>query len=186
MSRQSIPAERENFLLSILQKLVHEYRMLFQLSCRKKLFKIIEITRISSVPGETLFLVQLTNKNCVLPLTAAHIIGDNYDLRDFSQFHADMIRQAAQGKLLYFLRDSEPDPLYRIAGKSYDHASEQYIFTIETKDRVLFKRSATELARDKAILFNMDVEDAYDIGYTQGSESILKEKMALVLARNRE
>src|SRR5262245_21756715 len=93
---------RENFLLSINDKLVHEYKALLAYTKRVKPYKIVEVHNISNVPGETLLTLQVTNKNCILTMTAAEIML-NYSLNDFCDFHAEMIRRAAQGKLQDFL-----------------------------------------------------------------------------------
>src|SRR5438477_3792354 len=98
------PSFRENFLISLLNKIVREYKALLEHVHRNKPLKIVEILYLSSIPGETKFTVQITHKNCIVRLSAAEIIKTNYDLNDFSDFHAQMICQAAQGKLIEFLR----------------------------------------------------------------------------------
>lgn len=177
---------RENFLLSLLQKVVKEYKNLLELTRRAKPLKIIEIMNLSGAPGETKFAVQFTNKNCILKLTAAEIMCDNYDLNDFNDFHAEMIRQAAQGKLIEFLKISaEKSSLYKIVSKTFNRELQQYVFTIETKDKLRSTLTAEELSKDKKLLLDMNIEDIYDIGYTQGYESILKEKIGLLLEKRK-
>jgi hypothetical protein len=176
---------RENFLLHILQKVISEYKLLVSHSRRAKLFKIVEILEISSVPGETRFAIQLTNKNCILKLTAADIISNNYNLNDFSNFHAELIRQASQGKLVAFLQLSDnTKSTSKIISKKIDKNINQFIFTIETENKRTIVRTANEVSQDKDLLSSLDIIDIYDIGYTQGSESILKEKISLLLAKN--
>lgn len=176
---------RENFLMTLLKKITKEYTALLELIKHNKPFKIVKIIEISNIPGETLFAIQLTNKNCMVTLKAAEIIGNGYDLNSFNEFHANMIREAGKGNLIEFLQLSEKASTYRITEKRYDKASQQYIFTIETKDGIRFTRIADEISRDKTLLLNMDIKDIYDIGFTQGCESILKEKTALLLAKNK-
>ena len=105
--------------------------------------------------------------------------------QDYSDFHAEMIRQAAQGKLLEFLKFSEKKPAYRITSKRFNAKIQQFIFTIETKDNVRFNTTAEELSKNQDLLKNIGLQDSYDIGYTQGAESILKEKAALLLAKRK-
>lgn len=175
---------RETLLMLLFNKITKEYKALLEYTRRQKPFKIIEIIELSNVPGESLFAIQLTNKNIICRLTASKIIKD-YNLNDFNDFHAEMVRQAARGKLIEFLKLSEKVPLYRISEKKFDKTNQQYCFYIETNDQIRFMRTTTELSKDKNILFNMDVNDVYDIGYTQGYESIVKEKMALLLAKSK-
>lgn len=165
---------RENFLLSIINKLIKEYKGLLALGKPPKPFKIIEIIQTSTIPGETLFVMQVTNKNCFLKLTAGDILK-NYDLNNFTDFHAQMIQQAALGKLVEFLRLDDKNPVYKIISKKFDRKIKQYLFTIETKDQIRFIRTGTELSLDKNLLSNLETGDVYDIGFTQGSESILSE-----------
>lgn len=176
---------RENFLLSLLHKVTKEYKALVEFTCRKKTLKIAEILELSSTPGESKFAIQFTNKNCVLHLTAAEIISQNYHLDDFNEFHAAIIKQAAHGKLIEFLKLSEKVCEYRIAVKRFDKSLQQYVFVIETKEQTRFTRTAEEIAADKKLLLNLDITDVYDIGFTQGCESILKEKAALLLAKHK-
>ncbi|MDP1604291.1 MAG: hypothetical protein Q8M03_13610 [Legionella sp.] len=177
------PTPRENFLISLLNKIMKEYKALLEHTRRIKPFKIIEIINLSNIPGESKFAIQLTNKDCYLHITAAEIITANYDLNDFTPFHAEIIRQAAYGKLIEFLKSQgQEKPTYKIISKKINRDTQQFIFTIE-KNNEQFIQTAEEISRDIDVLANMDIQDIYDIGYTQGSESILKEKMALLLAK---
>lgn len=56
---------RENFLMSLLIKFTREYKKLLDFihSNNIKPFKIIEIINPSNIPGETQFVIQVTNKN---------------------------------------------------------------------------------------------------------------------------
>ncbi|WP_296619962.1 hypothetical protein [Marivirga sp.] len=175
---------RENFLMSLINKLMNEYKALL---CyfHMKPFKIVDILNLSPIPGETVFTIQISHKNIILQLSAAEILQKNYDLNEFSNFHAEMIRKAAEGKLLEFLKLSEIEPLYKIVGKRYDKELQQYLFTIEDKKGTQFKKTADELANDKKLLTNIDIQDIYDIKFTQGAESILKEKALLLLAKQK-
>lgn len=170
---------RENFLMALLQKVTSEYKSLlhsYKAIIKKiKPYKIIEIVDISNIPGETIFLIQITNKNCVFKLSAAEIMNQGYSLTDFSEFHASLIQHAAQGKLLDFLKLSENEPAYKIISKKFDLDEQRYIFSLETKNQTMISQTADEISRDKNILLNMDKVDIHEIGYTQGSESILKE-----------
>jgi hypothetical protein len=175
---------RENFLQALLAKAIKEYKNLLSQVRQVKPLKIIEITHLSAIPGETTFAVQVVNKNSVTTLTAAKIISSDYDLRDFSDFHAEMIRQAAGGTLIQFLKlTNKTPPVYQIVSKKLDRDSQQFVFTIQTGDKK-FIRTAAELSQDFTVLNNMDIADIYDIGYTQGTETVLKEKTALLLAKN--
>lgn len=175
--------QRENFLIAVINKLIEEYKSLRDSLQRKKLFKIVSINKISPIPGETEFTIQIINKNCALQVTAENLICD-YNLTDFSNYHAELIRQAAQGKLIQFLKLTDSESLYKIISKKLDRKSGQYIFTLENKEKQCFIRTAEEIVNEKNILINLNWIDIYDLGYTQGMESILKEKSALALTKN--
>ncbi len=46
-----------------------------------------------------------------------------------------------------------------------------------------FTSSAAKLSKNKNLLANLSLQNLYDIGYTQGIESILKEKTAFLLMK---
>lgn len=178
-------ASRENFLMSLLNKVASEYKALLNLTRRTKPLKIVKIVHLSKIPGESVFAIQITNKNCFLTLSAAQIINDGYQLSDFNEYHADIIRQAALGKLIEFLKLSDCEPRYKIVAKKFDKAEQQHFFTLQGADQQQFVRSAEEIAGDKMILKNLCIEDVYDVGYTQGSEGILREKLFLMLKKKK-
>lgn len=175
---------RENFLMSIINTLINEYKTLLS-HIHMKTYTIVEILSLSPIPGETRFAIQITHKNCILPLSAAEILQKKYDLNDFSNFHAKMIRKAGQGKLIEFLKLTEIEPTYKIISKRFDTELQQYIFTVEDKKSISFKRTAQQLSSDKNLLSNIGIQDIYDIAYTRGAESILKEKALLLLAKQK-
>lgn len=176
---------RENFLMSLINKLMNEYKALLN-HFHMKPFKIVDILSLSPIPGETVFAIQISQKNVILKLSAAEILQKNYDLNHFNDFHAEMIRKAGEGKLFEFLKLSEIEPLYKIAGKRFDQGLQQYLFTIEDKKSTRFNKTAEELANDKKLLSNIGIQDIYDIKFTQGAESILKEKALLLLAKQKK
>jgi len=105
--------------------------------------------------------VQIINKNCCLELTAAQLIADEYDLNDFYDFHAEMIRQAARGKLVQFLKLSETSPNYKIISKRFDRSVKEYIFTVVDNEGSRLTLSAAELSKDKNVLTSMKTSDIY-------------------------
>lgn len=179
------PSMRENILLTLLSKLIKEYKLLLEYARREKPLKIVDIIHISSIPGETKFIIQVTNKNCLAHLSAAEIINQNYNLDDFNNFHAEIIRKAAQGRLMEFLKLKERSHKYKIISKKFDAQIQQYVFTIESEEKGLFKSTAQELSKNKNLIENISMQDIYDVGFTQGTESILKEKSSLLLAKRK-
>lgn len=175
---------RENFLMSLLNKVVREYKALLEHTRYSKPLKIVEILYLSTIPGETKFAIQVKNKNCVIHLAAAEIISNGYNLNDFNNYHAEMIRQAALGKLIEFLNLSEKQFTNKIISKKFDRDTQQFIFTIQSNENNQFTRTAEELSKDKELLASMSFYDIYDLGYTHGSESLIKERTALMLAKN--
>lgn len=164
---------------------MEKYQTFTALSPRAKPLKILEICYLSNIPGETQFTIQITNTQAIVQLTAAEIVLSGYDFNDFSYFHAEMIRQAASGKLAEFLSLSKKEPLFKIISKKFDRTRLEHTFVIELKKNQTISRTTNEISSDKKMLFNMESEDIYDIGFTQGSESILKEKSAILLARQK-
>ena len=123
MSKHNIYSNspRENFLMALLNKVIDEYKNLLEHVRLSKPLRIIEIETLSSIPGDTKFIIQVRNKNSIAKLTAAEIISKNYDLGEFNDFHAEMIRQAALGKLINFLHQcNSMQPLYKIVSKKLD------------------------------------------------------------------
>lgn len=169
---------RECFLMSLIHKLMKEYRTLSEAIRNIKPFKIIDIVKISNIPGETIFKIQITNKNLIINLKASEIILKEYDLNNFDSFHAEMIKNAAIGKLAEFLSVSTT-PVCKIISKTLDKKNREHVFTIEFEDEMLISRTAIEILNDKNLLSSMQMEDILEVGFTQGSESILREQYEL-------
>src|SRR3990167_7162571 len=145
---------RENFLIALLNKITKEYKTLLEKTRQVKPLKIVEIIHYSPVPGETKFAIQVTNKNCVIQLSAAESLNHRYHLDEFNAFHAEMIRQAAQGTLQNFLQIVNQEPKYKIVSKKFDKELKQHLFTIENKDQIRFTRTAEEISQNKELLFD--------------------------------
>lgn len=171
---------RESVLVGLLNKIIKEYKALLSYTRQSKPFKIVEIYQLSNTPGETAFLIQVTNKNYAFRATAAQIIQRNYNLSNFNDFHAEMIKRAAQGTLVEFLHQKSS---YKIVSKRLDREIKQYVFTLETSENQYLTCTADEISKDKNILMNISKDDVYDVGYTQGSESIIKENKQMLIAK---
>lgn len=173
---------RENFLITLLNKVTKEYKALIEYTRQVKPLKIVDIVELSNVPGETKFAIQIANKNAVLEIKAKDIILGGYDLNQFNDFHSEMIRKAASGKLFEFLQLPSPNAsAYKIISKKWERQSGETIFTVrETKnDGVQFALTASSLNENKNLLLHMSAQDIFDIGYTQGSESVAKESIEI-------
>jgi hypothetical protein len=101
---------RESYLMVLLKKVLTEYKALVQATRRVKPLKIVDIIELSAIPGETKFAVQITNKNAIVKLKAEEIILSDFELDQFNDFHAEMIRQALCGKLAEYLKMPVQDP----------------------------------------------------------------------------
>jgi hypothetical protein len=170
---------RENFLLALLHKVFQEYKTLKDSIHRVKPFRIVEILKISKEPGNTLFLIKLSHKNCTVKLTAAQIIEQGYSLNDFNDFHADLIRQAALGRLLDFLNLDENKPINRIVSKRLNHEQNEFLYKISNATGIQFVRSANEIVQDNELFQSLNLKEVYDISFTQGYESAINEKINL-------
>lgn len=109
---------RESFLMALLKKVAAEYRALVEYTRHVKPLKIIDIVELSNVPGETKFAIQVTNKNAVIKLRADEIVLSVFNLDQFSDFHAEIIRQSLIGKLdNFFQMPIQNSPAYKIMSK---------------------------------------------------------------------
>jgi hypothetical protein len=71
---------------------------------------------------------------------------------------------------------------YKIMAKSYDHINQQTIFTIEitrANNTIQKKLTALEILKNPLILEKLSHQETYDLGFTVGSEAILKEVQKL-------
>ena len=123
---------RESLLMGFLNKIIKEYKALLEYTRQSKPFKIVEISKLSNIPGETEFLIQIANKNYAFRATAGQIIQKKYNLHDFNDFHAEMIKRAAHGSLGKFLQQKS---YYKIVSKRFDREIQQYVFTLETREK---------------------------------------------------
>lgn len=165
-----------NILIPLFRKFQENCKAFSELLRHQKPLKIVEIISMSDIPGETKFVIQIANKNSIISLSAGDLILGGYDLNHFSDFHAEMIRQAVTGNLMQYLAQSEKKQSHRIISKKYIRELQEYIFTIENKKNETIARTVYEITADKDLLYSMEFQDIFDVGYTVGSESVLKER----------
>ncbi len=70
-------------------------------------------------------------------------------------------------------------PRFKISSKYLDRNGNEYVFILETCENKKIRRTAGEIAKEIDILSNLSFEDIYNVGYTHGIESILKERFDL-------
>ena len=76
---------------------------------------------------------------------------------------------------------------YKMVSKSYDRITQQTIFTIEIihSNKIIQKKlTALEIVSNPLILGALNSQETYDLGFTVGSETILKEINKLVHFKN--
>jgi len=161
-------------------KILGECKALIERRKKSNLLKIIEIKKLSSIPGESEFLIQVTNKNSVFTLKANNIFTDGYNISDFSDFHAELIRQAAVGKLIDYLQNpSLSKSTYTVLSKKLNRELNTYTYEIEDCTGTQFSCTADEIYANRTMLDEMHSHDIFDIGFTIGSESISRESKQL-------
>lgn len=175
LSGQNMQIAKQNLLIAFLQKALKEYKRLLDESRKGKPLKIVEISFLSDYPGETKFLIQVRNKNCVIELSAAEIFSEKYNLDDFNEFNASMIKAAAQGDLRNFLKIKPNNPEYKIVSKSVDRKKGQNLFTIKSTSGKNFVAAAKEVAAMREVINKLSPDDIYDIAYTRGYETAISE-----------
>lgn len=177
---------KETLLMGLLKKITQEYRSLLEaynkIITGIKPYKITEIVSFSDAPGETVFSIQVTNKNCEFKLSAGEIVRNNYNLDSFGKFHAEMIKHAAKGSLRAYLKMSEI-PKFSIDSKYIDRKSKKHVFYLKNSNESIFIKTAEEISMEENLLSNLPIKDIYDVAFTQGVESITNEEKEILRSR---
>lgn len=131
--------------------------------------------------GDTLFTLQLVGKNLVSKLYATEISNDKKLLKSLSPIDLLKILNISNKQILY-KKDNiiyfPCDVCYKLVAKSYNHTLAQTIFTLQisrTNKIVQQKLTALEIVNNPLILEKLKPQEIYDLGFTIGSETILKE-----------
>lgn len=143
------------------------------------------INEAISKNGETLFTLQIIGKNLVSKLYATDISNDKKLLKSLSPIDLLKILNIYNRNYL-----SKKDNLilfpcktyYRLVAKSYNHMLQKTFFTVEITraDKMTQKKlSALEIANNPLMLEKLTPQEIYDLGFTVGSETILKEILYL-------
>ena len=133
----------------------------------------------------TVYTVQIVGKNLVFKLCAAELFNDNQLLQGLSPFDLLKILNSANKKTFSKKNNLLIFPChihYKMIAKGYDHTSQQSIFTIEmtqANNVILKKFTALEILNNPLILEKLSYQETYDLGFTVGSEAILKEVQKL-------
>lgn len=131
--------------------------------------------------GETIFTLQLVGKNLVSKLPAKDISSDKKLLKSLSPIDLLKILNASNKKFLKKRGNIILFPCqayYKLIAKNYNHTLQQTIFTLEISRAHQItqeKLTALEIANNPLILEKLTPQEIYDLGYTVGSESILRE-----------
>lgn len=135
--------------------------------------------------GEILFTLQLVGKNLVSKLYARDISNDKKLLKALSPIDLLKILNISNKKFLCKRENIILFPCqayYKLIAKNFNHILQQTIFTLEithaTKNTQK-KLTALEIANNPLILEKLTPQEIYDLGYTVGSETILREILYL-------
>ena len=135
--------------------------------------------------GETIFTLQLVGKNLISKLYAKDISSDKKLLKSFSPLDLLKILNATNKKFLQKRGNIVLFPCrayYKLIAKNYNHTLQQTIFILEISraNQITQKKlTALEIANNPLILEKLTPQEIYDLGYTVGSETILREILYL-------
>lgn len=171
----------ENYITTIKLK----YKSLQKANALPYSLRIIN-EEICTKNGETLFTLQIIGKNLISKLYAADISNDKKLLKSLSPIDLLKILNTCNRNYI-----SKKDNMilfpckayYKLIAKSYSHILQKTFFTLEiTRANKVMQRKLTalEIANNPLILEKLTSQETYDLGFTVGSEMILKEILHLV------
>jgi hypothetical protein len=135
--------------------------------------------------GETLFTLQIVGKNLVSKLYSADISNDKKLLKSLSPIDLLKILNIQNRNYLSKKNNMILFPCkayYKLVAKSYNHMLQKTFFTLEitrANKTTQKKLAALEIANNPLILEKLTPQETYDLGFTVGSETILKEILHL-------
>jgi hypothetical protein len=139
---------------------------------RKKLFftptyRIVEISQTKN--EDYIVTIQLINKNITFNTKPEEILS-NDDLVD--NFSPRDVRT-----LTYLGYLSINNPKYKILAQRLSEENDKILFALQKRgDKNILVKTADEILREKEILDNLSAKDSHVVGYTVGSEGVLREK----------
>jgi hypothetical protein len=170
----------ENYISTIKAK----YKSLQKANAHPFSLRIID-EEICTKNGETIFTLQLVGKNLVSKLYARDISNDKKLLKSLSPIDLLKILNTSNKKFLHKRENIILFPCqayYKLITKNYNHILQQTIFTLEITrvNKITRKKlTALEIANNPLILEKLTPQEIYDLGYTVGSETILREILYL-------
>lgn len=183
-----LPSE-EGFILSFkyventISTIRAKYKMLQKANAHPFSLRIID--EEVNANGETVFTLQLVGKNLISKLYAKDISSDKKLLKAFSPLDLLKILNASNKKILHNRGNIILFPCqayYKLIAKNYNHTLQQTIFILEVSraNQITHKKlTALEIASNPLILEKLTSQEIYDLGYTVGSETILREILHL-------
>lgn len=170
----------ENYISHIKEK----YKLLQKANACPFALRIID-EEVCTENGETLFTLQLIGKNLISKLYASEISSDKKLLKSLSPIDLLKILNTSNKKFLHKRENIILFPCqayYKLTAKNYNHILQQTIFTLEITRATKItqkKLPALEIANNPLILEKLTPQEIYDLGYTVGSETILREILYL-------
>ena len=161
-----------------------KYKSLQKASSHPYSLRIIN-EEICAKNGETLFTLQIIGKNLVSKLYATDISHDKKLLKSLSPIDLLKILNTYNKNYLFKKDNMILFPCkayYRLIAKSYNHVLQKTFFILEIPraDKITQKKlAALEIANNPLILEKLTPQETYDLGFTVGSEMILKEILYL-------
>ncbi len=139
---------------------------------------------------DTIYIIQVVGKNLVSKIYATKLFKDKQLLNALSPYDLLHILNISnkknidkKDKLLIFPSRAH----YKLVSKSYDHNTQQTIFTLaitQPSKTTQKKLTAFEIISNPLILAKLSSQETYDLGFTVGSETILKEIYKLAHLKN--
>lgn len=139
----------------------------------------------ADINGDTIYTVQIVGKNLVSKIHATEFFNDKqllnalspYDLLQFLNISNKQIAYKRDNIIIFPSRAR-----CKMIAKNYDRVIQQTIFTIEISqaNKIIHKKfTALEIVNNPLVLEKLSSEETYDLGFTVGSETILKEMQKL-------
>lgn len=170
----------ENYISTIKEK----YKSLQRANAHPFALRIID-EEVGTKNSETLFTLQLVGKNLISKLYIKEITSDKRLLKSLSPIDLLKILHSSNKNLLKKRENIIFFPCqtyYKLLAKNYNSILQKTVFTLEIthiNKTTRKKLSAFEIANNPLILEKLTPQEIYELGYTVGSEAILKEILSL-------
>lgn len=145
-------------------------------SQQDSIYRIIDIKNNSK--NETILLAQVIGKSSLFQTTPLEILTNDDLLNGFSKKEIRMISYLAS-------KSDNQKPSYKIFGHEICIRTNSIIYKLKNlTNKIVITKSAKELLLDKDLIKHISPEDALNVGFVAGSESVASEKTTIMTHEN--